>query len=191
MFKKKSKNFLSKSEQTDLLELARKSIEAKLRGENAASISPDSPQLIDERGAFVTLTKNNNLRGCIGFVKGFKPLCETIQEVAEAAAFRDPRFQPLKESELTETKIEISVLSPMRKISSIKKIKVKRHGLFIKLEKAQGLLLPQVAIHNNWNRETFLEHVCMKAGLKKDDWKRPEVELMIFDAQIFSEESNH
>ncbi|MFQ5752764.1 MAG: AmmeMemoRadiSam system protein A, partial [bacterium] len=124
MFKKIYSNFLSKNEQKSLLDFARKSIAAKLRGEKPASFEQVSPRLKAERGAFVTLTKNENLRGCIGFIKGFKPLYETIQEVAEAAAFRDPRFPPLQADELPEITIEISVISPLRKISSIKKIKV-------------------------------------------------------------------
>lgn len=189
MFKKKRRNILSKDEQMYLLEFARKTIEAKLRGEVPPTYDKNFPRLKEERGAFVTLNKNKNLRGCIGLITGIKPLYQTIQEIAEAAAFQDPRFPPLTEAELPETTLEISVLTPMRKISNIKKIKVRRHGLFIKFGNAQGLLLPQVATNNNWNRKTFLEHTCLKAGLPKDTWKNPDTEIMIFSAQVFEEES--
>ncbi|MFQ5605199.1 MAG: AmmeMemoRadiSam system protein A [bacterium] len=189
MLKKFYSHYLSKAEQKTLLKFARESIAANLRGEDPAAFENQSPRLSEERGAFVTLLKNNSLRGCIGFVQSYKPLYETIKEVAVAAAFRDPRFPPLSENELPEIIIEISVISPMQKIQSIKKIKIKRHGLFISHGKSQGLLLPQVAVNNKWDRQTFLEHVCLKAGLKKNDWKNPEAEIMIFQAQVFKEDS--
>ncbi|MFQ5631207.1 MAG: AmmeMemoRadiSam system protein A [bacterium] len=189
MFHKKRRDTLSKDEQEYLLEFARKTIEAKLRGEAPPTYDDKFPRLKEERGAFVTLNKDKNLRGCIGLITGIKPLYQTIQEVAEAAAFQDPRFPPLTEDELPETTLEISVLSPLRKISNIKKIKVRKHGLFIKLGNDQGLLLPQVAANNKWSRQTFLEHTCLKAGLPKDAWKDPAAEIMIFGAQVFEEES--
>lgn len=189
MFKKKRFDVLSKEEQQYLLHFARKTIEAKMRGEEPPSFDEKFTRLKEQRGAFVTINKNGNLRGCIGLVTGIKPLYQTIQSVAEAAAFHDPRFQPLTEAELPDTTLEISVLTPMRKISNIKKIKVGRHGLFIKLGDAQGLLLPQVAANNGWSRQTFLEHTCIKAGLPKDAWKNPDAEIMIFSAQVFGEET--
>lgn len=188
MFGRKRRNVLSEQEQMYLLDFARKSIEAKIRGENPPSFDAEFPRLQESRGAFVTINKNGNLRGCIGLTQGIKPLYQTVQDVAEAAAFQDPRFQPLTEEELPDITIEISVLSPMRKISNVKKIKVGRHGLLIKLGNAQGLLLPQVASHNSWSSQTFLEHTCIKAGLPKDAWKNPEAEIMIFEAQVFGEE---
>jgi AmmeMemoRadiSam system protein A len=187
---RKRRKVLSKQEQMYLLDFARKSIEAKIRGENPPSFDPKFSRLQQPRGAFVTLNKNGNLRGCIGLTQGIKPLYQIVQDVAEAAAFQDPRFQPLTEQELPNITIEISVISPMRKISNVKKIKVGRHGLLIKLGHAQGLLLPQVASNNGWSRQTFLEHTCIKAGLPKDAWKNPAAEIMIFEAQVFGEEPN-
>jgi AmmeMemoRadiSam system protein A len=187
LFFKKRRSALSKDEQEYLLEFARKTIEAKLRRQDPPTFDDRFPRLKEEWGAFVTLTKNKSLRGCIGVITGIKPLYQTIQEVAEAAAFQDPRFPPLTEAELSETTLEISVLTPMKKISNIKKIKVRQHGLFIKLGNDQGLLLPQVAANNKWSRQTFLEHTCLKAGLPKDAWKNPEAEIMIFEAQVFEE----
>lgn len=181
-------NALSKAEQDFLLTLARQTIAAKVRAEKAPAVEIPYSRLQEERGAFVTLLKNRNLRGCIGYIKAAKPLWQSIQELAEFAAFYDPRFEPLDESELSEIVIEISVLSPLRKIDSIKKIKVRRHGLFIRLGNAHGLLLPQVAAKHNWDRETFLAHVCLKADLPRDAWRNPEAEIMIFEAQVFMEE---
>ena len=178
---------LSKEEQKTLLELARKSIAAKFSGKELPKFKSPFHRLEETRGVFVTLKKDNKLRGCIGFVMGVKPLYQTVQEVAEASAFQDPRFSPLKEDELKVTVIEISVITALRKISSINLIKVKRDGLLVKRGDSQGLLLPQVAKKNNWKRQTFLEHVCLKAGLDKDDWKNPDTEIMTFNAQVFEE----
>lgn len=186
MFLKRS-DVLSKAEQKILLKLARKSIAAKFSGRELPKFKSPFHRLEEARGVFVTLKKENKLRGCIGFVMGVKPLYQTVQEVAEASAFQDPRFSPLKEDELEDTVIEISVMTALRKISSIKMIKVKRDGLLVKRGDSQGLLLPQVAQKNNWKRQTFLEHVCLKAGLDKDDWKNPDTEIMTFSAQIFEE----
>jgi len=123
-------------------------------------------------------------------VRGVKPLYQTVQEAAEAAAFQDPRFSPLKQEELSKISIEISVLSPLRPISSVRKIKVGRDGLLIKVGESHGLLLPQVARKNRWNRQTFLEHVCIKAGLHRDAWQQPETELMTFRAQVFKDDNS-
>lgn len=169
------------------MSLARETITAKVRGKTAPVVNISSERLMEERGAFVTLLKKKNLRGCIGYIKGVKPLYQSIQELAELAAFYDPRFEPLDESELPNITIEISVLSPLRKINSVKKIKVQRHGLFIRLGNAQGLLLPQVAAKHNWDRETFLQHVCLKADLPRDAWRNFDAEIYIFEAQIFME----
>ncbi len=183
----KRSDVLSKKEQKTLLELARTSIAAKFSGRELLQFKSPFHRLEETRGVFVTLKKDDKLRGCIGFVMGVKPLYQTVQEVAEASAFQDPRFSPLKEDELKDTVIEISVVTALRKISSIKMIKVKRDGLLVKRGDSQGLLLPQVAKKNKWKRQTFLEHVCLKAGLDKDDWKNPGTEIMTFSAQIFEE----
>ncbi len=186
----KRSDVLSKKEQKTLLELARTSIAAKFSGKELPQFKSPFQRLEETRGVFVTLKIDDKLRGCIGFVIGVKPLYQTVQEVAEASAFQDPRFSPLKEDELKDTVIEISVVTALRKISSIKMIKVKRDGLLVKRGDSQGLLLPQVAKKNKWKRQTFLEHVCLKAGLDKDDWKNPGTEIMTFSAQIFEETTN-
>ena len=187
MFKKLQRVELSKTEKRVLLDLARASITAKLKGDPPPKFDCHSKRLKETRGAFVTLRKNDKLRGCIGLIAGIKPLYQTVQDAAEASAFADPRFSPLEEKELNETMIEISVISPLRKISSVNKIKVNRDGVLIRKGEAQGLLLPQVAKKNHWDRKTFLEHACLKAGLANDDWQNPETEIMTFRAQVFEE----
>ncbi|MFQ5707649.1 MAG: AmmeMemoRadiSam system protein A [bacterium] len=190
MFKKKRRNVLSEEEQIYILDFARKSIEAKIRGADPPRFEADYSNLKAQRGAFVTLYNRGNLRGCIGTISSTKPLYETIQEVAQAAAFQDPRFQPLSESELSKISIEISVLTPLKKIKNFKRIKIGRHGIFVKSGEAHGLLLPQVAVNNHWDRKTFLQHTCIKAGLPKDAWQKDDTEIMIFGAQVFEEESH-
>ncbi len=191
MFRKLTRTTLSREEKAFLLDFARKSIQAKLEGKDPPLFNDEYPRLKEPRGAFVTLNKEGKLRGCIGIIAGIKPLYQIVQDVAIAAALNDPRFQPLTLEELPQITIEISVLSPLRKIKNIKKIKIGQHGIYLKLGDAQGLLLPQVAVNNNWNRETFLEHTCLKAGLPRDAWKHPETEIFIFSAEIFEEEANH
>lgn len=178
---------LTKSEQRLLLKHARNCIEAKMHGKKGSKFSESTPRLDEERGAFVTLIKDDNLRGCVGLAQSTQPLYRTVQDMAITAAFEDPRFPPMEQAELADTVIEISAVSWIRELTSVRKIKIRRHGLMIKLKDAKGLLLPQVAARNNWDRLTFLENVCIKAGLKKDDWKNPAAKMMIFAAQVFSD----
>lgn len=189
MFRKSSFKNIPKADQQILLELARNAIAAKLFETEIPQFGNLSHRLTENRGVFVSLKKNDKLRGCIGFIHGVKPLYQMVQEVAESAAFRDPRFPPLTKQELPEVKIEISVMSPLRRVSSPKKIKVQHHGILIKHGEAQGLLLPQVAKRNKWDCKTFLENVCLKAGLAKKAWQDPEAELIIFEAQVFEEQA--
>jgi AmmeMemoRadiSam system protein A len=178
---------LTKEERSVLLKLARDTIHAKLYGENLPSIDPSSPVLSEPRGAFVTLHQYGRLRGCIGYVEAIKPLYKTVQEMAIAAAFQDPRFPGLTESEFNDIDIEISVMSPLERIADLKKIEVGKHGIIIKRGFNSGLLLPQVATEQGWERDTFLEHTCYKAGLPGDCWKKPDTEITVFTAEVFSE----
>jgi AmmeMemoRadiSam system protein A len=139
-----------------------------------------------KRGAFVTLKVNDQLRGCIGYPLPYKPLWETIADVAISAATQDFRFESLKLEELPNTKIEISVLSLPKPIKDIMEIKVGKHGIIISKGPRKGLLLPQVPVEWNWDLETYLSHGCLKAGLDEDEWKKG-VEIEIFSAQVFSE----
>ena len=105
--------------------------------------------------------------------------------MAEAAALRDPRFPPVNEKELPDLEIEISVLTPLKKIADVSEIEVGKHGIYIKKGWNSGLLLPQVATEYGWNRQTFLEHTCQKAGLPSNAWKEKGTEIYIFSADIF------
>ncbi|MBU2446993.1 MAG: AmmeMemoRadiSam system protein A [Bacteroidetes bacterium] len=179
---------LSKEEKKILLQIARSSIAEELKDKKPFKFEEDyPPNLIEKYGVFVTLTIDEQLRGCIGYILGFTSLYEQVYEAAKKAAFEDPRFTPLSEEEFDQIEIEISVLSVPKKIKSIDEIKIGKHGLIIEKEHHHGLLLPQVAVKYNWNREDFLDHTCQKAGLRKHDWKSLQTKIEIFSAVIFSE----
>ena len=178
---------LTGEEKRYLLALARRTIQAHVRGVPLEYEEPESPTLREERGAFVTLYKQGQLRGCIGYIEGIKPLYLTVIDMAEAAAFNDPRFPPVQADEVDELDIEISVLTPLRKVTDLREIEVGKHGILLRRDIYQGLLLPQVATEYGWDRETFLNQTCLKAGMSPGCWKDPETEIFIFSADIFSE----
>ena len=172
-------------EKEEMITLAKKAIEGAVKGERIEKYVPENKSLEENRGAFVTIKKNNNLRGCIGYVLPYKPLFETIIEVAESAAMNDPRFPSVTIGEINELNIEISVLTVPEKIEDIEKIEVGKHGIILEKSFFKGLLLPQVATEYGWDRNTFLEHTALKAGLDKDGWK--DAEIKIFSAEVFGE----
>ncbi len=176
---------LTPEEKQELHRIARTTIEKLVHGESPPRLTPLTPALQEKRGAFVTLKKRGRLRGCIGYILALKPLYLTIGEMAKAAAFNDPRFSPLTADELADIEIEISALTPLRKIKSIEEIEVGRHGIYIKQGFHSGLLLPQVATDNHWDRLTFLKQTCGKAGLPADAWQDKDTEIYIFSADIF------
>lgn len=145
----------------------------------------ESATLQAELGAFVTLKKKGQLRGCIGNVVGNGPLVATIERMAQAAAFEDPRFSPVTAEELEQLEIEVSVMGPLTPCPDPELIEIGRHGLYIRKSMHSGLLLPQVATEWGWDRETFLDQTCVKAGLPKGTWRKPKVELWWFEAEIF------
>jgi AmmeMemoRadiSam system protein A len=144
-----------------------------------------SPRLKEPQGAFVTLYSKGELRGCIGQIVARMPLGEAVAAMAQEAAFRDPRFPPVRSEELDDLKIEISVLTPLQKIDSTEEIEVGKHGIVIVRGGSMGLLLPQVATEYNWDRNEFLEHCCLKAGLPRNTWKEKGTEIYIFSADVF------
>ena len=178
---------LSAADQALLFQVARDSIEAYLKGEQASLPQSISPALSKPSGVFVTLHRQGRLRGCIGYLEAMKPLLAAVQEMAVAAAFRDPRFQPLRQEELADLDVEISVLSPMCRIKNIEEIQVGRDGLYIERGPYRGLLLPQVATEYGWDRLTFLKQTCVKAGLPQDAWEDPAARISIFSATILHE----
>ena len=184
---------ISVESQVLLLKIARTSIENHLKGNVIASETKQpqfeitDPNLLQKRGAFVTLHRHGRLRGCIGYVLPYKLLHQTVAEMAIAAATEDPRFPQVTLEEMADIDIEISALSTLKKIDNVEEIEVDKHGLYMKREGYSGLLLPQVATEYNWNRTEFLEHTCQKAGLPKDAWKDSRTEISIFSAQVFGE----
>ncbi|MCX5872791.1 MAG: AmmeMemoRadiSam system protein A [Deltaproteobacteria bacterium] len=176
---------LKDEEKADLLNLVKSVVESKSKGEKAPRYSPSSETLKEKRGAFVTIHKNGMLRGCIGWLEATKPLYETVEEMAEAAAFRDPRFRPIASDELEMLDYEISVLTPFQRVQDVNEIQVGIHGILIRNGTRSGLLLPQVATERNWDRNTFLEETCRKAGLARDTWKDPSTEIYVFSADVF------
>lgn len=170
-----------------LLDIARQAIQAALEGRSPPSVgevSQEEPALKRPAGAFVTLKWRGALRGCIGHVPPDKPLAQVVRDMAVAAAFYDPRFPPLQPEELPETEIEISILTPLERVKDINEIEVGRDGLVVRSGERSGLLLPQVATEHGWDRETFLEHTCIKAGLPPDAWRRG-VEIWKFQSEVF------
>jgi AmmeMemoRadiSam system protein A len=179
---------LSEEDKKELLKIARTSIEEFLKKRRIPSFSPSSPALMERKGAFVTLKKAGFLRGCIGMIEAVKPLYQTVAEMAVAAAIEDPRFPPLTLDELPLITIEISVLSPLEEVEDVEEIEVGKHGVYIIRGFYRGLLLPQVATEYNWDRETFLQHTCLKAGLPTDCWQDTETKIYKFSAEVFGEE---
>ncbi len=180
---------LSEKERKTLLKIARDAIGAVATGRPLPALTGcNSPALEERRGAFVTIhTRDGRLRGCIGVFQSDKPLYETIRDMAIASARDDPRFSPVREEELGQIKIEISVLSPLKKIENVEEIEVGRHGLYIVKGANRGVLLPQVAIEYGFDRYQFLDQTCLKAGLPPGSW-REGADIYIFEAEIFEEE---
>ncbi|MBD3225945.1 MAG: AmmeMemoRadiSam system protein A [Caldithrix sp.] len=178
---------LSDDEKIFLLKSARRSIKLFLQGKQVNSTNYYSENLQTKCGVFVTHHKNNDLRGCIGYVEGIKPMQDAVMDLAISAAVNDPRFMPITLEELPNIDIEISVLTPLTQVFDPSEISIGSDGLLIKKGIYQGLLLPQVAAERKWNVETFLKQTCNKAGLSPDAWQEKDVEIYKFSAIIFNE----
>jgi len=167
-----------------LLDLARRTIVARATG--APAPGPARDGIFARRGgAFVTVHVDGALRGCIGHVEMTDPLGEVVAHCAVAASSEDPRFPPIAKAELDRMAIEISLLTPFEPIAGPDDIEVGRHGLIVERGWHRGLLLPQVATEWKWDKETFLEQTCVKAGLPRDAWKTAQ--LWRFEAEVFGE----
>ncbi|MFA5337750.1 MAG: AmmeMemoRadiSam system protein B, partial [Candidatus Omnitrophota bacterium] len=178
---------LNDTEKKELLKIARSTLESYLKNGKTPKVKAEYPILNEKRGAFVTLKNHGELRGCIGRVVADKPLSEVISSVAVESATEDWRFAHVTHDELKDIDIEISVLTPFERINNIDEIEVGKHGLVISKGPYSGLLLPQVPLEYNWDRQTFLEHTCLKAGLPKDTYKEKGVMLYKFSAIVFNE----
>ncbi len=176
---------LTADEKDRLRTLAKDSVRRAVEGRPVPRLESPSAHLKTPCGAFVTLKKHGELRGCIGFIRAEKPLWQTVAETAREAALHDPRFPPLTAGELSGLDLEISVLSTLRRVTDPAEIRVGRDGIFIVGGGRSGLLLPQVASEFGWDRQTFLEQTCRKAGLPRDAWRDKDVVLYAFTAQVF------
>jgi AmmeMemoRadiSam system protein A len=176
---------LSLDDQHRLVAFARRCLEARVRREPPPAVERggglDMPM-----GAFVTIHCQGELRGCLGRLETDRPIADNVAHLAAVVSDSDPRFPPLRASELPEVDVEISALTPEQEINDVAEIEVGRHGLIIERGYRRGLLLPQVATEYNWDRETFLEHTCLKAGLPPDAW-RTGARILTFEAQVFGE----
>lgn len=178
---------LDENEKSLLLRTAREAIDARLT--HRAPVFPQrTPTMEVPCGAFVTLHAGGELRGCIGHITAARPLAATIAEVALSSAFDDPRFSQLTLSEWGRVKIEISVLSPFEIVTDPSLIRAGVHGVMVTCGYRSGLLLPQVATEQGWDRETLLIHTCYKAGLPGDAWREADTRIEIFTAVVFHED---
>ena len=176
------KSLYTEAEKKELLTIARNAVTEYVTNRKNPEIEIKNPKFKTDGAVFVTIKENGSLRGCIGHIQAIMPLYQSIIKNAVAACSSDPRFPPMKKEELKDMDIEISILSPFMPLKDVKDIQVGKHGLYIIKDYQNGLLLPQVASEFRWNRDEFLEHVCMKAGLPKDAWK--DAELYTFTAEI-------
>jgi len=175
---------LSKQDQDTLLQIAKDSVQAHLLNLKLDLPSISSGDLAEPRGVFVSIHHGNNLRGCVGTMDPLLPLYLSVSSCAVAAASRDSRFKPLQLSEMPEVEFEISVLSPIEDVTDVQSIEIGIHGLVVSRGNARGLLLPQVAVQYQWDREQFLGETCRKAGLPPTAWKQGAT-IQRFTAEVF------
>jgi AmmeMemoRadiSam system protein A len=173
-------------QQKELLSAVRAYLEHKLRGKDHPKL-PADPFYEKEMGLFVTLHMHGDLRGCIGYIQGFKSLKSSLFEMADAAAFQDHRFMPLIESELDNIEIEISILSELSEVSDYHDIVIGIDGVLLKQGRNQAVFLPQVAPEQGWDLDTTLRHLCRKAGLSPNAYKDRKTSFEVFQADVFSE----
>ncbi len=175
----------SREEREILLKLAHEAI-ASILEEREIPLEAPSAHLAEPRGAFTTLYLRGNLRGCVGYIAAVVPLYETVAETARGAAFEDTRFWPVTREELPELRVSLSILSPVKPIQA-EQVRVGEHGLVISQGGYRGLLLPQVAVEHHWDRATFLQQTCRKAGLPLDAWEKG-AKIEAFTAEVFGED---
>ena len=184
---------LTDSDKKTLLSIARSAMESAAASTETGAVEygePTSETLRAHVGAFVSLHKEGRLRGCIGRFDVDDPLIDTVADMAVAASRNDPRFSRVSSDETDDIDIEISVLSPLHRISDVSEIEVGIHGLYIIKDMRRGTLLPQVAAERGWDRETFLGETCLKAGLKRDAWRDEDTVIYVYEAIIFGEKQN-
>ncbi len=178
---------LNDHEQAILLKIARQAVQTCVRS-GEVYIEPREEMALNLRnGCFVSIKQKGHLRGCIGNFQSELPLFREVAEMAVASATKDPRFYPMKDDDLDNFSLEISVLSPLHKIDTIEEIEVGKHGIYLEKGYHRGVLLPQVAIEQGWDRDTFLKQTCVKAGLPNDAWMAEDTAIYRFSAQVIKE----
>ncbi|OHD57028.1 MAG: hypothetical protein A2Y33_08865 [Spirochaetes bacterium GWF1_51_8] len=178
---------LSAEQKKELLRTVRATIERKLELADPIPMPGLNDEIFGQKfGLFVTLTIEDNLRGCIGYVEGVKPIREAVQEMSVQAAFHDPRFYPLTAKEYPGLSVEISILYPVEEVANLEDIAVGRDGLILEKGYRRGLLLPQVATEYGWDRTRFLNETCRKAGLEPFAWENG-AKVYKFEAEVFNE----
>lgn len=186
--KNKMDNLLNEEQKKKLLKLARDTITLFLASGKTLEPKEDDPALKQVMGAFVTLHKNGELRGCIGNIVGQKPLYLTVRDMAIASATEDPRFDSVTKEELPKIHIEISALSPLKKINNPDEIVLGKHGVVVRDFYRSGVYLPQVATETGWTKEQFMDSLCgSKAGMRPDAWRTGKCDIYIFSAEVFGE----
>jgi len=179
---------LSETDRRLLLELARQSIAEAVSHQKPALSFPRGGVFAEKLGVFVTLHLRGRLRGCIGVVEPYEALSKTVPHCAVSAALQDPRFSAVRQEEVADLQIEISLLSPLQPVRP-EEVEIGKHGLLISNGPHRGLLLPQVAVEHKLAREPFLEETCRKAGLPTNAWRQPETEILGFTCEVFSEDA--
>lgn len=183
--------YLTPEEKKALLRLARASLDSFVREKKELASVPDGLDLTDRikepAGVFVTLEKNKELRGCIGYIDSATPLYKSVMEITVSACYRDYRFPPVEASELDRIEIEISVLTPKQEIKKPGEFIPGEQGVIIEKQEKRAVFLPQVAAEQGWNREETFRHLCIKAGLPTDAWKKG-ARFWVFTAEVFGEQ---
>jgi len=169
----------------EILQIARQTIESYVRGRKVPKVTPKSAIFKEKRGVFVTLMKHGKLRGCIGRFDPDKDFLVILQKMAVASATQDDRFPPVTAGELKDIEIEVSILSPLKKIGSLDEFVVGEHGIYMKKGSRASTFLPQVATEQGWDKEETLRHLSLKAGLDQDGWK--DAEFYIYTSTIIKE----
>ncbi|RKY42687.1 MAG: hypothetical protein DRP85_02120 [Candidatus Makaraimicrobium thalassicum] len=189
--KKKERGMFSQAQKERLLSISRESLRCYLENGKRLDVEVEDEALKQDMGAFVTLRKHGQLRGCIGHMDATGPLYLTIRDMAIAAATEDPRFPPVTFDELDDVDIEISVLSPMKKIDDYNEIEMGKHGVMVRTGWRSGVYLPQVADETGWDREQFMNSLCShKAGIPADAWKTGACDIYVFTAEVFGEKAS-
>lgn len=186
----KELSWLTRELGCELARYARSKVAAAL-GEPPVGAAPAENRVVD--GAFVTITLGGSLRGCMGYVGVKMPVLIAVEHAALAAAFEDPRFPPLTREELGASRFEVTVLGPLRELTRQQLEKPEEnivlglHGLLVRSHGTSGLLLPQVALEYRWDTREFLSQTCVKAGLPRDCWLKPQTRVYVFEGKWFSE----